>query len=213
MFLLSILACASAETPTYMGRPIAQTMGVGGAEWLTRSTREVEERASRLITALDVKKGSVVCDVGAGNGYYSLMLATEVGRRGRVIATDIQPGMLARLKARAAEAKVGNIESVLSELEDARLPPDTCDVVLMVDVYHEFSAPEAMLKGIRASLTETGRVALVEYRKEDPKVPMKPLHKMTAAQCDLEFEANGFTRVGRYDGLPWQHVLFYGRAK
>lgn len=213
--MLSLLLLAFTTSPaladTYMGREIARTMSYRGAPWLVRSEREREEDPDQLVKALALSPGDVVCDVGAGNGFYALRIAEVVGPEGRVIATDIQPEMLGLLKERAREAGVDNVTPVLSEPTDASLPEETCDVVLLVDVYHEFSDPEAMLTGIRASLSEHGRVALVEYRAEDPTVPMKPLHKMSVDQCDREYTANGFTRVGRYDGLPWQHLLFYAR--
>ncbi len=194
---------------TYLGRTIARTMGVGGAPWLVREGRVAEEDPRDLHEQLGLEPGDTVCDVGAGNGYHTLPLAKRVGLEGKVVATDIQAGMLERLRARATDAGIDNVVTVLSTQEDAKLPAGTCDLVLLVDVYHELSDPEAMLAGIRASLTETGRVALVEYRTEDDTVPMKPLHKMSVAQCDREYSANGFERVGRYDGLPWQHLLFY----
>lgn len=195
-----------------MGRNIAQTMSYRGAPWLIRPERVEEENPALLLANLGLVDGEVACDIGAGNGYYSLPMAELVGDTGRVVATDIQPEMLTLLEQRASDASVGNITRVLSSETDAALPANTCDVVLLVDVYHEFSDPEAMLRGIRESLTPTGRVALVEYRAEDPAVPMRPLHKMTIDQADREYLANGFARVGQFDGLPWQHVLFYGRA-
>jgi len=120
--------------------------------------------------------------------------------------------MLQMLQTRATEAGLDNITRVLSTETDPKLPADTCDIILLVDVYHEFSDPEAMLRGMRDALTDDGRVALVEYRAEDITVPMKPLHKMSIAQCDREYQANGFTRVAEFNGLPWQHLLFYGRS-
>lgn len=194
-----------------MGRPIAQTMDAAGAAWLVRPERITEEDPDQLMAQLALKPGDVACDVGAGNGYYSLRLAEAVGPRGRVIATDIQPDMLAALNHRADAAAITNIETRLSTNIDSALPTNTCDRVLLVDVYHEFADPVAMLEGIRLSLTPTGSVALVEYRAEDPAVPMKPDHKMTVAQADREFEANGLRKTRQYDGLPWQHLLFYAR--
>lgn len=222
MWLHLLSACANSPPPsveivadapgTYAGRTIATTMHSSGQNWLIRPGREQEEGATELHRALKVRKGQTVCDVGAGNGYHSLPLARAVGKRGRVIATDIQPAMLEGLRKRAAGVGLTNIETVLGNPTDAGLPKDTCDLVLLVDVYHEFSDPQSMLAGIRDSLTPNGRVALVEYRAEDPRVPMKPLHKMAVAQCDLEYRRNGFQRSGRYDELPWQHLLFYTRA-
>ncbi|MFT6160433.1 MAG: ubiquinone/menaquinone biosynthesis C-methylase UbiE [Myxococcota bacterium] len=212
--LLALLFACSTPTQAeeYMGRNIAQTMSYRGAPWLIRPERVEEENPALLLANLGLVDGEVACDIGAGNGYYSLPMAELVGDTGRVVATDIQPEMLTLLEQRASDASVGNITRVLSSETDAALPANTCDVVLLVDVYHEFSDPEAMLRGIRESLTPTGRVALVEYRAEDPAVPMRPLHKMTIDQADREYLANGFARVGQFDGLPWQHVLFYGRA-
>jgi ubiquinone/menaquinone biosynthesis C-methylase UbiE len=214
--LVALIGCGGAvggepasEEGTYLGRRIARTMGVGGAPWLVRPERVVEEDPAALHAQLGLEPGDTVCDVGAGNGYHSLPLAKRVAPGGRVVATDIQQGMLDRLEARAKEAGIENVTTVLSTQTDAKLPEGTCDLVLFVDVYHELSDPEAMLADVRRSLTPDGRVALVEYRAEDPLVPMKPLHKMSVEQCDREYAANGFRRVGRYDGLPWQHLLFY----
>jgi ubiquinone/menaquinone biosynthesis C-methylase UbiE len=204
-----LVACVAAEPNSYMGRPIAQTMGAAGAAWLTRPERVAEEDPDQLHRVLALKPGQTACDVGAGNGYHTLRMARAVGPTGKVVATDIQAAMLGKLRARAEAAGIDNVELRASTPTDANLPAGGCDVVLLVDVYHEFSDPEAMLAGIRASLSPGGRVALVEYRAEDPRVPMKPLHEMTAAQCDREFLANGFQKAGRHDGLPWQHLLFY----
>ncbi len=208
--LALLFACSTpANAQEYMGRTIAQTMSYRGAPWLIRPERVTEENPALLLANLGLQEGQVACDIGAGNGYHSLPMAMLVGDTGRVIATDIQPEMLTLLEQRASDASVGNVTPVLSTETDAALPAHTCDVVLLVDVYHEFSDPEAMLRGIRESLTPTGRVALVEYRAEDDAVPMRPLHKMTIEQADREYLANGFTRTGQFDGLPWQHVLFY----
>lgn len=212
LFVLALLSASSAHAQEYMGRTIAETMSFQGAPWLVRPERVTEENPGLLLENLGLSEGQVACDVGAGNGYYSLPMAELVGSAGRVIATDIQPEMLTLLQERATEAGAENLTTVLSTETDAKLPASTCDVVLLVDVYHEFSDPEAMLRGIYQSLTPAGRVALVEYRGEDPAVPMRPLHKMTIVQADHEYLANGFERVGQFDGMPWQHVLFYGRS-
>jgi ubiquinone/menaquinone biosynthesis C-methylase UbiE len=196
---------------TYYGREIAVTMHYLGAPWLTRESREREEECSKLVKILRVKPGQTVCDMGCGNGFYTLPLAKLVGDDGRVLAVDIQPEMLELLKERAAAEKVKNIKTVLGTVVDPKLPAASLDLVLMVDVYHEFSHPEHMLRAIRQSLKPGGRIALVEFRGEDPDVPIKPLHKMTKAQIKKEFPPNGFKLVEEFDALPWQHVMFFQR--
>jgi ubiquinone/menaquinone biosynthesis C-methylase UbiE len=195
----------------YKGREIAQTMHFLGAPWLTRESREREEDCKTMLAALKLKPGDVVCDLGCGNGFYTLKMAKLVGSQGRVIAVDIQREMLEFLKARAAAEQVTNIEPVRGTLVDPKLTEGSVDLVLLVDVYHEFSHPEQMLAAIRRSLKPTGRVALVEFRAEDPNVPIKPLHKMSKAQIMKEFPPNGFKLVEEFDKLPWQHLMFFER--
>jgi len=195
----------------YMGRQIAQTMHYEGAPWLVRDSREREERCSLLLANLGIRRGMTVCDMGCGNGYYSLPLAKLVGPEGRVLAVDIQHEMLAMLEQREAEAKLDNIETILGLLHDPKLPENTVDLILLVDVYHEFSHPEQMLAAMRRALKPDGLIALVEYRAEDPNVPIKPLHKMSKHQILKEFPANGFKLVKEFDRLPWQHLMFFGR--
>lgn len=195
----------------YKGREIAQTMHYLGAPWLTRESREREEDCTTMLAALNVKPGDVVCDLGCGNGFYTLKLAKLAGEKGRVLAVDIQREMLGLLKDRAAEEKITNIEPILGTIVDPKLPNGAIDMVLLVDVYHEFSHPEQMLAAIRKSLKPTGRVALVEFRAEDPNVPIKPLHKMSKAQIMQEFPPNGFKLVEEFDNLPWQHLMFFQR--
>jgi ubiquinone/menaquinone biosynthesis C-methylase UbiE len=197
----------------YKGRRIAETMSYHGAPWLVRETRDKEEHPRKLIEALQVKKGQTVADVGCGNGFYSLQLAKLVGPEGRVLAVDIQPEMLELLKQRADEAGIDNIEPILSTQADPKLPPGEVDLILLVDVYHEFSYPDRMLQAMRASLSRDGRIALAEYRMEDPAVPIKLLHKMSKQQILSEYTANGLKLAGAYDGLPWQHLMFFGRAE
>lgn len=199
-------------TKEYKGREIAQTMHYLGAPWLTRESRDREEDCKTMLDALHVKPGDVVCDLGCGNGFYTLKLAHLVGDKGRVLAVDIQREMLELLKDRAAEEQVTNIEPVLGTIIDPKLPADSLDLVLLVDVYHEFSHPEQMLAAIRKSLKPTGRIALVEFRAEDPAVPIKPLHKMSKEQIMKEFPPNSFKLVEEFDKLPWQHLMFFGRA-
>ncbi|MCI0333273.1 MAG: class I SAM-dependent methyltransferase [Planctomycetes bacterium] len=195
----------------YKGREIAQTMHYLGAGWLTRESRDREEDCTTMLKALDVMPGDVVCDMGCGNGFYTIKLAKLVGEKGNVIAVDIQREMLELLKDAAKQEKVGNIETILGTVVDPKLPKESIDLVLLVDVYHEFSHPEQMLAAIRKSLKPTGRIALVEFRAEDPDVPIKPLHKMSKEQIMKEFPPNGFKLVEEFDELPWQHLMFFQR--
>lgn len=197
----------------YRGREIAVTMSHEAAPWLTRTTREREESSSALLEALAIEPGQVICDMGCGNGYHSLPLARRVGEKGRVLAVDIQPEMLRLLVERAAEAGLTNVEPILGTLVDPGLPDARVDLVLMVDVYHEFSHPELMLKAIRRSLKPDGRIVLVEFRAEDPEVPIKELHKMSKAQILKEIPPNGFRLDREFDDLPWQHVMFFRKDR
>jgi len=194
----------------HMGREIAQTMHFTGAPWLVRESRQREEDCRTMLQALGVKPGQTVCDMGCGNGFYTLQLARLVGPRGRVYAVDIQPEMLQMLARNAAEARLANIRPVLGTPIDPRLPAGAIDMMLCVDVYHEFSHPEAMLGKIKESLAPDGQLVLVEFRGEDLAVPIKPLHKMTKAQVRAELEPAGFEMVREFDRLPWQHLLFLG---
>lgn len=195
----------------YHGRRIATTMHFLGAPWLVRESRQREEDCETMLAALHLQPGQTVCDMGCGNGFYTLPLARLVGENGRVLAVDIQREMLGLLKDRATAEKLDNIEYVLGSVVDPQLEPNSIDLVLMVDVYHEFSRPEEMLRAIRASLKPGGRVALVEFRAEDPNVPIKKLHKMSKAQILKEYEPNGFKLVEEFDNLPWQHLMFFER--
>jgi ubiquinone/menaquinone biosynthesis C-methylase UbiE len=194
-----------------MGREIAQTMHYSGAPWLTRESRDREEDCNTLLQALKIEPGDTVCDMGCGNGFYAVRIAKLLGERGKVIAVDIQREMLELLKERAEAERVTNIETVLGTIVDPKLPEASIDLMLLVDVYHEFSHPEEMLAAIRKSLKPSGRVALVEFRAEDLKVPIKPLHKMSKAQIMKEFPTNGFKLVEEFDELPWQHLMFFQR--
>lgn len=195
----------------YMGRTIAQTMHWEGAAWLTRGERAQEENTDLMLRMLKLQPGQTVCDLGCGNGYHTLRMAAAVGPTGRVFGEDIQPEMLTMLNDRADAAKIANVTPILGTLMDPRLPDGSCDMILLVDVYHEISYPQQMLAAIRKALKPTGRVVLVEFRAEDPKVPIKPLHKMSKAQVDKELTANGFKLAESFDDLPWQHMLFYER--
>ncbi|MDB4476632.1 class I SAM-dependent methyltransferase [Rhodopirellula sp.] len=196
---------------SYLGRVLAKPMSHLGAPWLIRPEREDEEQASESFKQLEIAEGMSVCDLGCGNGYWTLPMARDVGEDGRVYAVDIQREMLQKLRQRSSKYKLNNIEPVLGEVDDPNLPADKLDLVLMVDVYHEFSHPESMLWGIRRSLNSKGVVALLEYREEDPRVPIKPLHKMSKRQIMKEYSANGFKLVREYNKLPWQHLMFFAR--
>jgi ubiquinone/menaquinone biosynthesis C-methylase UbiE len=197
----------------YKGRQIAQTMHYLGASWLTREERQREEGTDLLLKALKLKPGQTVCDMGCGNGYYTLDLARMVGEKGKVLAVDIQPEMLSLLNQRARQAGLTNVEPVLGTLIDPKLPAGKVDLILCVDVYHEFSHPEHMLQAMRKALAPGGRLVLVEFRLEDPDVPIKLLHKMSKEQINKELPPNGFKLVEQYDELPWQHVMFFERAE
>lgn len=197
----------------YMGREIAQTMHWLGAEWLMRKTREDEEHTTRLLDALALEPALTVCDLGCGNGYHSLRIAERLGPHGIVFAADIQKQMLTMLARRQEKLGLDNIERILNTLDDPRLPPRSCDLVLMVDVYHELSHPERILAGLRRALKPGGRLVLVEFRAEDPEVPIKKLHKMSKAQVLKELTANGFRLHSQFDELPWQHMLSFVAAR
>ena len=195
----------------YKGRQIAQTMHYLGAPWLVRESRQREEDCETLLEVLDLQPGQVVCDMGCGNGFYTLKMAKLVGDQGRVLAVDIQPEMLSLLEKSAEAEKISNIEPVLGTLVDPHLPDESIDLILLVDVYHEFSHPEHMLKAMYKSLKPEGRLALVEFRLEDPEVPIKLLHKMSKKQILKELPPNGFKLVEQFDKLPWQHLMFFQR--
>ena len=212
--LLTLLwACSlgQAEDTTYMGRRLAPTMHYRGAEWLMRETRESEEAPAALLDALQLSPGEVACDVGAGSGYHTLQMAPRVGEAGQIYAIDIQPEMLDLLQQGARDAGLGNVQAVLNTQTDTGLDPGTCDVILLVDVYHEFSQPAEMLQSMRRALKPDGVIALVEFRAEDPQVPIKPLHKMSKAQIMKELPPSGLKLVREVNTLPWQHVMFFQR--
>ncbi|HVX14066.1 MAG TPA: methyltransferase domain-containing protein [Pirellulales bacterium] len=197
----------------YKGRMIAPTMTYHGAPWLIRAERETEEHCRTLIEALKLQPGETVCDMGCGNGFYSLEMANLVGEKGRVLAVDVQPEMLHLLKLRAKNADVTNIKPIQGTLVDPKLPEGEVDLILLVDVYHEFSNPEEMLLAMRKALKPHGRLALVEFRLEDPSVPIKLEHKMSKEQIMKEIPPNGFKLVEEFEKLPWQHVMFFEPAE
>jgi ubiquinone/menaquinone biosynthesis C-methylase UbiE len=191
------------------GREYARPMSAAGAAWLDRDERQREENTELSLRLIEVQRGSVVADIGAGSGYYSTRLARLVGPEGRVYASDIQQAMLDIIRGRIERERIPNIELVLGTTTDPRLPRAAVDLAIMVDVYHEFSQPQVMLRRIRESLKPGGRLVLLEYRGEDPLVPINPAHKMTVAQARTEVEAEGFTLTTVKEDLPWQHVLVF----
>jgi ubiquinone/menaquinone biosynthesis C-methylase UbiE len=195
----------------YMGRQIAETMHFTGAPWLTRDSRQREEDCATTLRELRIRPGMTVVDMGSGNGFYSLQLAKLTGDRGRVLAVDIQPEMLRLLEARAEEEGTENIQTIRGTPVDPGLPENAVDLILCVDVYHEFSHPEQMLAAMRRALKPQGLLVLAEFREEDPAVPIKPLHKMSKQQVLKELVPNGFQLVREFDKLPWQHLMFFGR--
>jgi len=209
--LVGITAWGQAEHPK-SGRKIASVMGWGGADWLERSERELEEMPDTAIDAIGVKPGMTVADVGAGSGYFTVRLARRVGTDGKVLAEDIQPEMLRILKKRLDSANFTNIETVLGTETDPKLPAGQLDLILMVDVYHEFSQPQRMLRKVRESLKEDGRLVLLEHRKEDPWVPIRPEHKMSVAEAKLEVEDEGFSLEAVKPDLPRQHILIFKKV-
>ncbi|HAB15881.1 MAG TPA: class I SAM-dependent methyltransferase [Verrucomicrobiota bacterium] len=195
----------------FLGREIAHFMSHQGAPWLERPEREDEEKPSQLVVALALKPGEVVADVGAGSGYLSWRMARQVGPTGRVYATDIQSEMLALLQTNMLARGLTNVVSVLGSTTNAALPARTLDLVLMVDVYHEFDHPYEMMQSIVASLKPGGRVVFVEYRGEEKWVPIKPLHKMTEAQVKREMALHPMEWVETLRILPRQHIIIFRR--
>jgi protein-L-isoaspartate O-methyltransferase len=193
------------------GRKPAPTMSHFGAGWLTRPERVEEEQPDRMLDALHIRYGMVVADIGAGVGYHALRLSTRVGAEGRVYATDIQPEMLEKLRKAVRQQGITNVITALSGDTTTGLPQGAIDLALMVDVYHELSEPERFLGALKLALKPDGRLVLVEFRGEDPDVPIKEEHKMTVAQAVRELDAAGFWLIEQAEFLPWQHILIFGR--
>ena len=196
----------------YLGREIAHVMGHEGADWLEREERDREERPDLLLDALQLKAGMSVADVGAGTGYHSRRMARLAGPTGKVFAVDIQKEMLEIIDAKSRKESIGNIQTILGDTKNPRLPRASIDLVLMVDVYHELEYPCEMVAAIREALKPGGRLVLVEFRAEDPAVPIKPLHKMTATQARKEMAHHSFRWVENSARLPWQHLLVFEKA-
>lgn len=209
--LTVVVACvlwAQAEHPI-TGRRIAPVMGIGGADWLERSERELEELPETAIDKIGVKPGMVVADVGAGVGYFTVRVAKRVAPGGKVFAVDVQPEMLAILKDRARKAKLTNIQPILGSESDPHISPASCDLILMVDVYHELSQPQKMLQKMKQALKPDGRLVLLEYRKEDPHIPIRPEHKMSIEEAKAEVESEGYKLEKTLNDLPRQHIFIF----
>ena len=196
----------------YMGREISHVMGHQAARWLERPEREREEHTAELISCLKLKPDDQVADIGVGTGYIARRISKVIGPKGIIFGVDIQPEMLALLDKKMKDAGINNVKGVMGTISDPKLAPNSLDFVIMVDVYHEFSHPYEMMAGIVKALKPGGRVAFVEYRGEDPKVPIKRLHKMTEAQVKKEAALFALEHVETYNKLPWQHVVFFRKV-
>lgn len=209
------LACFAQEKQApdapkfYMGRQVAAPMHWMGGAWLLRNKRDREESTLRMRQELQLKPGMNVCDMGSGNGYHTLPIAKAIGPQGTAYAVDIQPEMLEMLNTRAKAENITNITAILGAETDAKLPEGSCDLILLVDVYHEFSEPAAMLASMKKSLRPGGQIVLVEFRAEDDAVPIKPEHKMSKEQINKELSANGWELSRSFDDLPWQHMMWF----
>jgi ubiquinone/menaquinone biosynthesis C-methylase UbiE len=192
----------------YMGRQIAQVMSHYGIDWLEREEREMEENTSLLLKNLVVKPGMVIADIGAGSGYHSALLSKMVGT-GKVFAVDVEPAMIAYLNERIKQEKLTRIVPVLSTEQNLSLPENSVDMILLVDVYHEFSYPYEMALSMLTALKRGGKLVLVEFRSEDQTVPIKTIHKMSEAQAIKELRAAGFRFDKNINNLPWQHCLVF----
>jgi len=208
---LSVLP--DAGQPGVAPRTPARPMSFKAASWLTRAEREAQEQPERMLDALRLRPGQTVADVGAGVGYHAWRLAARVGPKGKVYATDVQPEMLALLRANTAARQVRNVVAVLATPESTGLPEASIDLVLLVDVYHEAPDPQAFLGQLHRALKPTGRLALVEFRAEDPEVPIRAEHKMTADQVIAELALGRFRLAERHEFLPWQHLLLFVPAR
>jgi protein-L-isoaspartate O-methyltransferase len=212
---IALLVAAGLDRPEVLaqarhpvsGRVLAPTMGVEGAAWLDRPEREAEEAPSKAIAALAIAAGAVVADVGAGSGYYTVRLARVVGAAGRVVATDLQPGMLDILRRKVSSEGLTNVTLVQGRTDDPVLPAATFDLILMVDVYHELSTPQVFVRRLKDALRPDGRLVLIEFRREDPRVPIREEHKMSVDQVREELGADGFRIERVIDVLPWQHII------
>lgn len=202
-------ASADGIGKSYMGREISAVMGWQGASWLERQEREREERTDLLLAALMLKPGSVVADIGAGTGYLSRRMAPLVMPGGKVWAVDVQPEMINLLQAGVKRSGLTQIEAKLSAVDDVKLPASSVDLAIMVDVYHELAYPYEVMASLLKALKPGGRLVFVEYKAEDPLVPIKPLHKMSEAQIKREAAVFPLDWERTVKTLPWQHVVVF----
>jgi precorrin-6B methylase 2 len=196
----------------YMGRDIAGVMGWQGAAWLEREEREKEERTDLLLTALQLKPGMVVADIGAGTGYLSRRMAPLVLPAGKVLAVDVQPEMVAMLTEAVRKSGLSQIQPLLGAEADVKLPANSVDLAILVDVYHELAFPFEVMTSITRALKPGGQLVFVEYRAEDPQVPIKALHKMSEAQIKREAAVHALVWEKTVGSLPWQHLVFFKKA-
>lgn len=220
IFLLALFSCAQENPYTfkkddpngigkwYMGRETAHVMGFAGMFWLERPERELEERASLLLKNMNIAPEDNIADIGAGSGYHVFKIANQA-TKGRIYAVDIQDEMLAVLQQKKKEGNYTNVTIVKGAEKSTNIPSNTLDKVLIVDVYHEMNYPVEMMQSIYNALKEQGKLYLIEYRGEDPKVPIKRLHKMTEAQAVKEMKAIGFELQENIGNLPWQHCMVF----
>jgi ubiquinone/menaquinone biosynthesis C-methylase UbiE len=208
----ALLAAQASGVHPVSGRQIAPVMGWQGAGWLERAERIEEEAPDDAIRVLQIPKGAAVADIGAGSGYMTIRLSAQVGPSGRVYANDVQPQMIEMLRRRLEIGKISNVTLVQGEIDDPRLPASSVDLELMVDVYHELSRPQQMLRRLREALKPGGRLALLEYRKEDPSIPIRPEHKMSVRDARMEVEAEGFSLAKVDESLPRQHIFIFTAA-
>ena len=192
----------------YMGREISYVMGIEGISWLERFDREKEENVSTLIKNMKIKFNDTIADIGAGSGYHVFRLA-PLAKKGLIYAVDIQSEMLMAIEMTKESRKIRNIETILGNEKSVHLPNNSVDKILMVDVYHEFNFPVEMIASMKNALKSNGQLFLIEYRKEDSKVPIKKIHKMTEKQAVKEMEAAGFKLKENIDNLPWQHCMVF----
>jgi len=192
----------------YMGREIARVMGFQGIGWLERSSREKEENVSTLIQNMKIESNDIIADIGAGSGYHSFRMAS-LAKNGVVYAVDIQSEMLAAINRRIELNKIKNIKTILGNEKSIQLPNNSVDKILMVDVYHEFNFPREMIRSIKNALKPNGKLFLVEYRDEDPRIPIKKIHKMSEKQAEKEMDAAGFKLIENMSNLPWQHCMIF----
>ena len=214
--LLAMASLCVGQTPgvhPVSKRRYAQVMGAAAADWLVRPERVEEEHPDQALDALNLQPGSTVADIGAGVGYFTFRMAERVGPSGIVYGQDIQPEMIRLLKENMATRKVTNVRPVLGSYDDPKLPKNALDLILLVDVYHEFSEPVKMVDAMRESLKPNGRLVLLEYRGEDPRVPIRPEHKMTLKQVRAEIEPQGFRFDESIETLPWQHIIVFRAIK